>query len=51
VKVKPAFAFAVAAACFGAGIACVEIGVRAIVGEQADEAWNKVTEPVPAKKE
>lgn len=36
-------AFAIAAACFGAGIAFVQIGVSSMIGEKADESWAKVT--------
>jgi hypothetical protein len=46
--VKPTVAFVLAAACFGAALGCIEVGVRAIVSEKADEAWEKVTEPVAA---
>jgi hypothetical protein len=42
-------AFGMAGACIGAGLGFIQIGVRSVVGEQADEAWEKVSEPVDAK--
>lgn len=48
---KANVAFALAAACLGASIAFIEMGVRAVVAEKADEAWEKVAEPTVAKAE
>jgi hypothetical protein len=42
-------AFVMAAGFFSAGIACVELGVRAIKAEEADKAWSRASkEPVKA---
>jgi hypothetical protein len=35
--------FGLAAALFGAGIACIQIGVAELIGEKADESWARVT--------
>ena len=40
---KSPLAFGLAAACFGAGIALVQIGVEAMISAKADESWEKVT--------
>jgi hypothetical protein len=43
-------AFLLASVCFGAGIACIEIGVRAIKAEEADQAWSRAAkEPATAE--
>jgi hypothetical protein len=40
---KAGVAFGLAAACLGAGIAFVQMGVAAMISEKADESWERVT--------
>lgn len=42
---KSDVAFVMAAGAVGLALAFIEVGVRLIVAEKADEAWEKVTQP------